>query len=90
MCITYDTVNRAFLDVQNRHSKYIKLKKKIIVLDSLYLYVVHIINSKYYTQFLFITIRFTALLEPNEQWGPIHFAKLGELLLDVSQVLAKM
>lgn len=50
MCITYDTVNRAFLDVQNRHT----------------------------------------LLEPNDQWGPVHFARLGELLLDVSQVLAKM
>ncbi|XP_025192930.1 peroxidasin homolog [Melanaphis sacchari] len=50
MCITYDTVNRAFLDVQNRHT----------------------------------------LLEPNEQWSPVHFARLGELLLDVSQVLAKM
>ncbi|XP_015365016.1 PREDICTED: uncharacterized protein LOC107162575 [Diuraphis noxia] len=50
MCITYDTVNRAFLDVQNRHT----------------------------------------LLEPNDQWGPVHFARLGELLLDVSQVLTKM
>lgn len=30
------------------------------------------------------------LLEPNEQWGPVHFSKLGELLLDVSQLLAKM
>ncbi|KAF0766189.1 peroxidase-like [Aphis craccivora] len=50
MCITYDTVNRAFLDVQNRHT----------------------------------------LLEPNDQWGPVHFARLGELLLDVSQILAKM
>ncbi|XP_050429351.1 peroxidase-like isoform X2 [Adelges cooleyi] len=50
MCITYDTVNRVFLDVQNNHK----------------------------------------LTETNEILGPLHFAKLGEMLLDVSQVLAKM